>query len=80
MGFTIDTEIMTIDGRIDAVITTKDNIYILEFKVNQDANTALQQIKDKGYHKKYAAESKPITLIGIDFDMKEKKIKEYLME
>jgi len=80
LGFTIDTEIMTIDGRIDAVITTKDNIYIIEFKVNQDANTALQQIKDKGYHKKYAAEGKPITLIGIDFDMKEKMIKEYLVE
>ncbi len=80
LGFTIESEVLTIDGRIDAVITTAHHIYVLEFKINQDAKVALQQIKDKGYHLKYATESKSLSLIGINFDMERKVIDDYVVE
>ncbi|OQX80669.1 MAG: hypothetical protein B6D61_01745 [Bacteroidetes bacterium 4484_249] len=80
LGFTIETEVMTIDGRIDTVITTEKYIYVIEFKAGQDAKTAMQQIKDKEYHKKFITEKKPITLIGINFDIDNKTIDEYLIE
>jgi hypothetical protein len=71
---------MTIDGRIDAVIATDNYIYIVEFKVGQDAQKALAQIKQKGYHQKYAADKRLKTLIGINFDMDGKHIDDYLVE
>ena len=80
LGFHIETEVMTIDGRIDAVINTDKYIYVIEFKAGQDAKTALQQIKDKEYHKKYLPEKKPVTLLGINFDIENKSIDDYLIE
>ena len=80
LGFTIETEVMTIDGRIDCVITTERYIYVIEFKAGQDAKSAIEQIKKKEYHKKYLAEGKPVTLIGINFDIEGKKIDDYLIE
>jgi len=80
LGFTIDTEVMTIDGRIDAVINTGKYIYVIEFKAGQDAKTAIEQIKEKEYHKKYLVEKKPVTLIGINFNVENKCIEEYLTE
>jgi hypothetical protein len=80
LGFTIETEVMTIDGRIDCVITTEKYIYVIEFKAGQDAKSAIEQIKKKEYHKKYLAEGKPVTLIGINFDIEGKKIDDYLIE
>ncbi len=80
LGFTIETEVMTIDGRIDAVITTDDYIYVIEFKANQDAKTALEQIREKGYHKKYTSGKRKITLLGINFDIENKRIDDYKAE
>ncbi len=80
LGFHIETEVMTIDGRIDCVISTDKYIYVIEFKAGQDAKTALQQIKEKEYHKKYLTEKKSVTLMGINFSIENKKIDEYLTE
>jgi hypothetical protein len=80
LGFHIETEVMTIDGRIDAVINTDKYIYVIEFKAGQDAKTALQQIKDKEYHKKYLSDKKPVTLLGINFNIERKAIDDYLIE
>ncbi len=77
LGFNIEVEIKTIDGRIDAVIHTKDNIFILEFKIDQSAEKAIQQIKDKKYALKYKDDKKPIFLIGINFDTNKKYINDY---
>jgi len=80
IGFTIETEVMTIDGCIDCVITTDKYIYVIEFNAGQDAKTAMEQIKAKGYYKKYLSENKPVTLIGINFNIEEKRIDDYLTE
>ena len=77
VGFEIDAEIETIDGRIDAVVKTETDIYIIEFKINQSAEKALQQIKDKKYALKYADDKRPISLIGINFDTEKKLIEDW---
>ncbi len=80
IGFNIEVEIETIDGRIDAVIKTETNIYIIEFKANQTAKKAIEQIKDKKYALKYANDKRPISLLGINFDTEKKIIADYLIE
>ncbi len=80
LGFTIETEVMTIDGRIDAVVSTGDYIYIIEFKAGQDAMKALDQIKDKGYHQKYSGDKRKNTLMGINFNIDRKTIDDYVVE
>ncbi len=78
VGFDIDVEIETIDGRIDAVVKTETNIYVIEFKINQSAEKAIQQIRDKKYALKYADDKRPITLLGINFDTENKIIEDYI--
>lgn len=78
LGFYIDSEVHTADGRIDAVVKTPTHIYILEFKVNDTAENAIKQIREKNYAQKYLNENKKIVLIGVA--CQEKTIKEYLVE
>jgi len=73
LGYNIESEIMTIDGRIDCVLKTEKYIYVIEFKLD-NAKTALQQIKDKKYHHKYLHEPKQIILLGIGFDTEKRAI------
>ena len=67
LGFNIEAESCTNDGRIDAVVQTEDHIYLFEFKLDKD-DSALSQIKEKEYFKKYLLSPKKITLIGVNFD------------
>lgn len=68
MGLKIQAETKTNDGRIDAVVEVQDHIYIFEFKLNKDAQQAVDQIVDKEYAQKYGALGKSITQIGVNFD------------
>ena len=74
LGEYIESEVNTNDGRLDAVIKTSNYIYILEFKLNKNAETALQQIKDKGYAEKYYGDSREKVLIGINFSSEQKTV------
>lgn len=77
LGFTIIVEEPTNIGRIDAVITMNDYIYVFEFKVNQDVKKALRQIEDKKYYEKYMRSGKKLIAVGINFDSKEKNISDF---
>ena len=79
LGFNIECEVLTNIGRIDAVIKTKTTIYIIEFKLS-DAETALQQIKDKKYHEKYLENKKQIILLGIGFNKNKRNIEDWKVE
>ena len=67
LGLYIEAESATNDGRIDAVVQTKDAIFIFEFKLDNDP-TALEQIKEKEYYKKYLLDKREIYIIGVNFD------------
>ena len=67
LGVYIEAESATNDGRIDAVVQTPKAIYIFEFKLDNDP-TALEQIKEKEYFKKYLLDKREIHIIGVNFD------------
>jgi hypothetical protein len=79
LGYDIQAEVMTHNGRIDAVITANGQIYIVEFKLG-DAASAIAQIKSKGYHQQYLAAGKKIVLVGIGFDVATRNVGDYLVE
>ncbi len=79
IGVRIGVEIETNKGRIDAVIETLNNIYIMEFKLNY-VNNAINQIEEKKYYEGYLLSKKPVYLVGVSFDPKDRNIKEWKSE
>ncbi len=80
LGFQINVEYKTSRGRIDAIVQTSSNIYIFEFNLNQSAQVALAQIKDKSYMERFLTYNKPITLIGINFNSEIRNIDDHIIE
>lgn len=68
LGTRVDAEIKTSTGRIDAVIELADHIYLFEFKLDKDAESALNQAINKQYYEKYRLRGKTITVVGANFD------------
>ena len=77
LGFYTEVERTISDGRIDMIVKTKDYIYIFEFKYDQSADTALQQIEDKGYAKPFATDGRKIVKIGVNFSREHRCIDEW---
>lgn len=74
LGFYVEVEHATTDGRIDLLMKTKDYIYILEFKINKSADEALQQIDDKQYAKPFESDPRKRYKIGINFSTETRRI------
>jgi len=74
LGFKGESEVITDKGRIDIVIDTKSRIFIFEFKLNSRAKYALNQILNRQYHEKYKRFKKPISLVGLSFNVKTKTL------
>ena len=68
LGISITAESRTNNGRIDAVATNEDYVFVFEFKLDRNVEIALQQIKDRDYYRRYMNSGKKIMLIGVNFD------------
>ncbi len=77
LGFYVDVERHTSDGRMDMVVQTPSFIYLFEFKRDQSAAAALQQIEDKQYAKPFALDSRQIFRIGINFSTELRRIDDW---
>lgn len=64
-----NAEIPTNDGRMDIVIETSGEIFIVEIKFNKPAAEGLQQIKDKDYAKKFRAKGLKLTAVGLSISL-----------
>ncbi|NDV82367.1 ATP-binding protein [Bacteroides sp. 51] len=80
MGQFTDAEVHSAKGRADAVVKTKDCIYVFEFKLNGSAEEALRQIDEKGYMEPYAMDPRKKVKVGVDFSKEERNINNYLVE
>ena len=82
MGQFVQTEVKNNKGRADAVVKTADNIYVFEFKMddNATAEDALAQINSKDYAIPYISDHRKIVKIGVEFSQTEKGIKQWLIE
>lgn len=78
LGVYIEAEARTNRGRIDAVAACGDWIYIFEFKLDQDADAALAQIRNMEYYQKYHKLGKRLVLIGANFDSQKRQIADWL--
>jgi Predicted AAA-ATPase/PD-(D/E)XK nuclease superfamily len=67
-------EILSSDGRIDAVVETDTRVYLFEFKKGRKPKDAIQQIWDNQYANLYALSKKQIVCIGICFTMQKRGI------
>jgi hypothetical protein len=79
MGQFVQVEVRSAKGRADAVVKTKDTIYIFEFKLNDTAEKALQQIDDKGYLIPYQADGRKLVKIGVELSKEERNISRYII-
>ncbi|WP_025209155.1 ATP-binding protein [Hippea sp. KM1] len=80
LGYDVIPEDITNKGRIDLTVKMKDKILILEFKVDQEKDKPIKQIKERRYYEKYLDENKEIYLIGMVFDSRERNISQWEIE
>jgi len=78
--YLVDVEVHTPRGRVDIVLLTKTDLYIIELKLNKSAQTAMQQINLKNYRQRFALSGKQITKVGINFDSTQGNIEDWVIE
>ncbi len=78
--YLVDVEVHTPNGRVDIVLLTRTDLYILELKLNKSAQAAMQQINLKNYRQRFALSGKPITKVGINFDSTKGNIEDWMIE
>ena len=78
--YMVDVEVHTPHGRIDMVLMTRTRIYLLELKLNKDAQTAMQQINLKHYRERFSLSSLPVTKVGVNFDIEKGNITDWVIE
>ena len=74
LGVYIEAEAHTNIGRIDAVASYGDWVYIFEFKIDQDEEVAFEQIMARQYYQKYQHQGKKIVLIGANFSYEKRQL------
>lgn len=79
-SYFVDVEVHTPHGRVDIVMLSRDTLYIMELKLNQDAATAMRQINLKEYDKKFSLCGKPVVKVGINFDSTKGNITDWKIE
>ena len=80
LGYYTDIEVRTPHGRVDVVMRTDHTLYIIELKLDKDAETALQQINLKDYPERFALCGLPVVKVGINFDKEKKTLGEWKIE
>jgi Predicted AAA-ATPase/PD-(D/E)XK nuclease superfamily len=70
----IFSEVHTKNGRADAIVFHENEIYCMEFKLNQSPEIALEQIQSRGYTERFNEKGIPIHYIGINFNSGQRKV------
>ncbi len=70
----VDTEVKSVLGRADVVIKTKSDIFVLELKVDDSVEHALEQIGSKGYAIPYEADGRKVTRCGVTISSEARNI------
>ena len=80
IGARIEAEVSTNLGRIDAVVKTRTDIFVFEFKLHDTAEAALAQIREKRYFEPFLSDGRRITLVGVAFDAATRNLGQWLIE
>ena len=80
MGFHVNVEYHTANGRVDLVLKTKEYIYVMEFKLDGTAEEAIRQINEKGYAAPFISDGRKVIKLGINFSRETKTIDKWIAE
>ena len=79
LGAYVDVEVRTPMGRVDLVMRTATTLYVVELKLNQSAEAAMQQIDLRNYPERFALCGLPVVKVGINFDMERHTLKDWVI-
>jgi hypothetical protein len=77
LGLYVDVERHTTDGRMDILMQTPGYVYILELKIDESADAALEQIERKQYAKPFEGDGRTVYKIGISFSSETRRVREW---
>jgi hypothetical protein len=80
LGIRIHSEVSISDGRIDSLVETDSHVYILEYKLDETAQVALEQIKQKKYYQAYWTKGKEVIGVGVNFSSATRNIETWIEE
>ena len=69
-------------GRLDLVVRGWGRVYVFELKMRERAGpeTAMEQIKDRGYADRYRGQTEPIHLVGVEFSAETRSVTDFATE
>ena len=77
LGVYVQAEVNSSDGRLDAIVFMPEKTFILEFKLHNTADEALQQIIEKDYAAPFRHLGKSIIAVGIQLSEEKKGIADW---
>ena len=80
LGFYVQAEYHTSQGRIDMVLKTEQYIYVMEFKLEGTAEEALRQIEDRRYALPFAADERKVYRVGVNFSNRQRNIEKWIVK
>ena len=79
-GMYVDVEVRTPRGRVDIVMRTAKVLYVIELKLDRDAESAMRQIDLKNYPERFALCGLPVIKVGINYDSEKRTITDWKIE
>ena len=79
MGYYVEVEVHTCDGRVDALIHSKERLYLIELKIDRSAETAMDQIDLKRYDARFSQLQLPITKVAINFSTESHTLTDWII-
>ena len=80
IGTYVQAEPSQAHGRPDCVVQLPDAVYVIEFKLDQSAEAAVEQMKAQQYALPYQNSGRPVYLFGINFSSAEKAVEGWLLQ
>ena len=79
LGIYTDVEVHTLKGRVDMVLRTRTTLYLVELKLNQNAEIAMKQIDLQQYADRFALCGLPVVKVAINFSAETRTIADWVI-
>ena len=76
----VRTQVKVANGRTDLVVFMPETIYVMELKVDESAQKALEQINTKGYATPYLTDGRKVVKVGVRFNTEKHTVDEWVTE
>lgn len=62
------------------VLNARNKVYVLELKLDKNADFALEQIDLRNYGERFLITGKPVVRIGVNFDSQTRNISDWVIK